>query len=54
MATTQDLRATHRVDDRMQGIDAKTDVLIDGALLLLGSLYAYSPLTGLAARYCAS
>jgi hypothetical protein len=34
MATAQDLRATHRVDDRTRGIDDKTEVLINGGLLL--------------------
>jgi hypothetical protein len=39
------------IDDRMQGADDKTDVLIDSALPLFAS---DSPLTGFAARYCAS
>ena len=51
MATAQDLRATHRVDERVKGFDDKIDAIIDGARFFFVFCHVYFILTGAAARY---
>ena len=35
MATVQNLKATHTVDDRVKGVDAKVDIVGGGVALLI-------------------
>src|SRR5579863_9330098 len=38
MAATQGLKATHQVDDKVQGVDDKIDLIIDGVGTTLNSV----------------